>query len=52
MDAALSGLADEELEFLELLLAERRWRTAEHRAESSRHSDSISAKAARRGSAS
>lgn len=32
MDAALSGLAGEELEFLELLLAERRWRTAEHRA--------------------
>ena len=33
MDAALSGLAGEELEFLELLLAERRWRTAEHRAD-------------------
>ena len=33
MDAALSGLAGEELEFLELLLAERRRRTAEHRAD-------------------
>ena len=31
LDAALSGLAGEELEFLELLLGERRWRNAKHR---------------------
>jgi len=32
LDAALSGLAGNELEFLELLLSERRWRNAEHHA--------------------
>ena len=32
LDAALSGLAGNELEFLNLLLSERRWRTAENRA--------------------
>ena len=31
LDAALSGLAGKELEFLELILGERRWRNAKHR---------------------